>query len=146
MRALEMLNYLGALDDDGNLTQVGSMMAEFPLDPQMSKMLIASPQFNCSNEILSITAMLSVPNCFVRPREAQKAADNAKAQFTHTDGDHLSLWNAYHAYKTASKLFDAIIDTRTKHLLLLLIIVLNFPLQQTRTKTGVMRISSMLDQ
>jgi pre-mRNA-splicing factor ATP-dependent RNA helicase DHX15/PRP43 len=48
MRALEMLNYLGAIDDDGALTDVGAMMAEFPLDPQLSKTLIASPQFSCA--------------------------------------------------------------------------------------------------
>jgi len=59
MRALELLNYLEALDDDGNLTELGAMMAEFPLDPQLAKMLIASCKYNCSNEILSITAMLS---------------------------------------------------------------------------------------
>ena len=34
MRALELLNYLVALDDDGNLTALGGIMAEFPLDPQ----------------------------------------------------------------------------------------------------------------
>ena len=44
MRALELLNYLGALDDDGNLTELGAMMAEFPLDPQLAKMLLYSPQ------------------------------------------------------------------------------------------------------
>ncbi|XP_078446487.1 putative pre-mRNA-splicing factor ATP-dependent RNA helicase DEAH3 isoform X1 [Wolffia australiana] len=99
MRALEVLNYLGALDDEGNLTNLGEIMSEFPLDPQMSKMLVASPGFNCSNEILSISAMLSVPNCFLRPREAQKAADEAKARFGHIDGDHLTLLNVYHAYK-----------------------------------------------
>lgn len=59
MRALELLNYLAALDDDGNLTDLGAVMAEFPLDPQLGKMLIASCNHNCSNEILSITAMLS---------------------------------------------------------------------------------------
>ncbi|RVE41464.1 hypothetical protein evm_013888 [Chilo suppressalis] len=59
MRALELLNYLAALDDDGNLTDLGAVMAEFPLDPQLAKMLIASCNHNCSNEILSITAMLS---------------------------------------------------------------------------------------
>ncbi|XP_050367474.1 probable pre-mRNA-splicing factor ATP-dependent RNA helicase DEAH2 isoform X2 [Argentina anserina] len=59
MRALEVLNYLGALDDEGNLTKLGEIMSEFPLDPQMSKMLVVSPEFNCSNEILSISAMLS---------------------------------------------------------------------------------------
>lgn len=59
MRALELLNYLAALDDDGNLTDLGSVMAELPLDPQLAKLLIASCSLNCSNEILSITAMLS---------------------------------------------------------------------------------------
>ncbi|PWZ07957.1 putative pre-mRNA-splicing factor ATP-dependent RNA helicase DEAH2 [Zea mays] len=119
MRALEVLNYLAALDDEGNLTQLGEMMSEFPLDPQMSKMLVISPKYNCSNEILSISAMLLAslhllttvdfvcyyhilslaPNCFLRPREAQKAADEAKARFGHIDGDHLTLLNVYHAYK-----------------------------------------------
>ena len=65
MRALEFLNYLGALNDDGDLTELGSMMAEFPLDPQLSKMVIASTDHNCSNEALSIVAMLSVQQvCF----------------------------------------------------------------------------------
>ena len=59
MRALELLNYLAALNDEGELTELGSMMAEFPLDPQLAKMVIASCDCNCSNEILSITAMLS---------------------------------------------------------------------------------------
>lgn len=59
MRAFELLNYLGALDDDGNITTLGSVMAEFPLDPQLAKMLIISPDFKCSNEILTITSMLS---------------------------------------------------------------------------------------
>lgn len=99
MRALELLNYLGALDDEGGLTKVGELMAEFPLDPQLAKMLVTAPDFNCSNEILSIAAMLSVPNIFMRPREAAKAADEAKARFAHIDGDHLTLLNAYHAYK-----------------------------------------------
>eukprot|EP00210_Caulerpa_lentillifera_P007410 g7081.t1 len=42
MRALELLNYLGAIDDDGNLTKVGNVMSEFPLDPQLAKMVVAS--------------------------------------------------------------------------------------------------------
>jgi len=59
MRALELLVHLDALDSNGNLTDLGSLMAEFPLDPQMSKMLIVSPKFRCSNEILTIVSMLS---------------------------------------------------------------------------------------
>lgn len=49
--------------------------------------------------MLSIVACLSVPNVFMRPKEAAKEADEAKAQFAHVDGDHLSLLNAYQAYK-----------------------------------------------
>ncbi|KAK6126026.1 hypothetical protein DH2020_040253 [Rehmannia glutinosa] len=85
MRALEVLNYLGALDDDGNLTKLGEIMSEFPLDPQMAKMLVVSPEFNCSNEILSISAMLSEEDpqwCyenFINHR-ALKSADNVRQQ------------------------------------------------------------------
>ena len=119
MRALELLNYLRAFDDDGSkaithlsveiaadrflpdLTPLGEIMAEFPLEPQLAKMLICSPEFKCSNEMLSIAAMLSVPNPFLRPNNQRKEADEAKAQFTHPDGDHLTLLNVYHAYKTS---------------------------------------------
>ncbi|KAH9895779.1 pre-mRNA-splicing factor ATP-dependent RNA helicase PRP43 [Cubamyces lactineus] len=98
MRALELLNYLAALDDEGNLTALGSIMAEFPLDPQMAKMLISSPEFNCSNEILTIVAMLSVPNVWLRPPNQRKEADAAKAMLTVPDGDHLTLMNVYNNY------------------------------------------------
>ena len=53
MRALELLNYLGALDDEGELTELGSMMAEFPLDPQLAKMLLYSPQARTFSHLLS---------------------------------------------------------------------------------------------
>ena len=59
MKFLEILNYLAAINDDGDLTELGSMMAEFPLDPQLSKMVIASCEYSCSNEILSTCAMLT---------------------------------------------------------------------------------------
>lgn len=99
IRALELLNYIGALDDEGELTPHGTIMAEFPLDPQLAKMLIQSCDYQCSNEALSITAMLSVPQCFIRPIEMKKAADEAKRRFAHYDGDHLTLLNVYHAFK-----------------------------------------------
>src|SRR5690606_36859776 len=98
MRALEELNYLACLDDDGNLTALGKMASEFPLDPALAVMLIGSPEFYCSNEILSLTALLSVPQIFNRPSNARKAADEMKALFAHPDGDHLTLLNAFHAF------------------------------------------------
>ncbi|PYI11176.1 pre-mRNA splicing factor ATP-dependent RNA helicase PRP43 [Aspergillus sclerotiicarbonarius CBS 121057] len=100
MRALEELNYLACLDDDGNLTQLGRLASEFPLDPALAVMLISSPEFYCSNEILSITALLSVPQVFVRPASQRKRADEMKDLFAHPDGDHLTILNVYHAFKS----------------------------------------------
>lgn len=40
-----------------------------------------------------------VPQCFVRPNEMKKQADEAKMRFAHIDGDHLTLLNVYHAFK-----------------------------------------------
>jgi len=40
--ALEQLYALGALNHKGELTKLGRRMAEFPLDPMMAKMLLAS--------------------------------------------------------------------------------------------------------
>jgi len=100
MRALELLNYLGALDDEGELTPRGQQMSELPLDPQLAKMLMVSPDYGCSNEIISIVACLSVPQIFLRPRENAKQADEAKAQFVHADSDHLTLLNAYATYES----------------------------------------------
>ena len=100
MRALEELNYLACLDDDGNLTVLGKLASEFPLDPSLAVMLISSPEFYCSNEILSLTALLSVPQIFVRPASARKRADDMKQMFAHPDGDHLTMLNVYHAFKS----------------------------------------------
>ena len=99
MRALEVLNYLGALDDEGDMTDLGRQMAELPLDPQLSKMLICSPDYNCSEEIVNIVAAMSVPQIFLRPRESAKAADEAKAQFVDATSDHITLLNAFASYE-----------------------------------------------
>ncbi len=92
-------NYSAAIADEGDLTELGSMIAEFPLDPKLTKMMIASCDYSCSNEILSLTAMLSVPRSLVRPNDVRKQADEAKARFAHIDGDHLTMLNVYHAFK-----------------------------------------------
>ncbi|KAI5860339.1 P-loop containing nucleoside triphosphate hydrolase protein [Durotheca rogersii] len=99
MRALEELNYLACLDDEGELTPLGSLASEFPLDPSLAVMLISSPEFHCSNEILSIASLLSVPQVFVRPAQKRRQADEMKNHFKHPDGDHLTLLNVYHAFK-----------------------------------------------
>lgn len=59
MQALEDLDYLAALDNDGNLSEFGIIMSEFPLDPQLSKAILASCEFNCVDEMLTIAAMVT---------------------------------------------------------------------------------------
>ena len=65
---MEQLHSLSALDDEGLLTRLGRRMAEFPLEPQLCKMLIQSVHLGCSEEILTIVSMLSVQNIFYRPK------------------------------------------------------------------------------
>ncbi|KAJ5893565.1 hypothetical protein N7495_005256 [Penicillium taxi] len=103
MRALEELNYLACLDDDGHLTPLGRMASMFPLDPAMAVMLISSPEFYCSNEILSIAALLSCPDVFLRPHSQRARAEEMKRSFAHPDGDHLTLLNVYHAYSSVPR-------------------------------------------
>ncbi|EDO17557.1 hypothetical protein Kpol_534p38 [Vanderwaltozyma polyspora DSM 70294] len=100
MRALEELNYLACLDDNGDLTALGRLASQFPLDPMLAVMLIGSSEFHCSQEMLTIVAMLSVPNVFIRPSKDKKRADDAKNVFAHPDGDHITLLNAYHGFKS----------------------------------------------
>ena len=75
------------------------MMSEFPLDPQLAKALLSSPKYNCSNEVVSIVALLSVPPLFYRPSESKQKADECKLKFAHMDGDHLSMLNVFDQYK-----------------------------------------------
>ena len=76
-------------------------MAEFPLEPQLSKMLITAADLACAEEILTIVAMLSVEQPFYRPKEKQAQADAKKAKFFQAEGDHLMLLAIYEAWKNA---------------------------------------------
>lgn len=100
MRALEQLYALGALNDRGELTKLGRRMAEFPVDPMMSKVLIASEKFGCSSEILTIVAMLSIgTSVFFRPKDRAVHADNAKMNFARGGGgDHLTMMRVYNEW------------------------------------------------
>jgi ATP-dependent RNA helicase DHX8/PRP22 len=97
--AMEQLYSLGALDEEGLLTKLGRKMAEFPLDPPLSKMLLASVDLGCSDEILTMIAMIQTGNIFYRPREKQAQADQKRAKFFQPEGDHLTLLAVYEAWK-----------------------------------------------
>lgn len=99
MRAIEMLNYLGAMDDDGKLTELGSQMNQFPLEPELSKMVLAGVKYKCINDMLTLAATLSVKSPFLRPRGKENEADSKKYQFTHHTGDHITLIMVFNAFK-----------------------------------------------
>jgi pre-mRNA-splicing factor ATP-dependent RNA helicase DHX16 len=103
IRALEQLYALGALNDRGELTKLGRRMAEFPLDPMMSKVLIASERYGCSTEVLTIVSMMSVgTSIFYRPKDRAVHADNAKLNFARGGGgDHLTLMRCYNEWENS---------------------------------------------
>ncbi|EPY23027.1 pre-mRNA-splicing factor ATP-dependent RNA helicase DHX15/PRP43 [Strigomonas culicis] len=99
MRALELLNYLGALDDDGNLTPFGEKISEFPVEPEMAAMLYHSAEYGCSEDVARICAMLSVQSPFLNPANDQRGrAMRAKEQFYHPTGDHIAFLNVFNSY------------------------------------------------
>lgn len=101
LTALEELYALSALDDEGLLTRLGRKMADFPMEPALAKVLIASVEMGCSEEMLSIVAMLSVQSVFYRPKEKQQQADQKKSKFHDPHGDHLTLLNVYNGWKNS---------------------------------------------
>lgn len=104
IRGLELLYALGALDKHGKLVDpLGTNMAEFPTDPMIAKMLLSSGEFECSEEILSIAAMLQIQNIFLSPSKQKAAADNAKRKFSVYEGDHITLLNVYEAFLKCNK-------------------------------------------
>nr|OQO28227.1 hypothetical protein B0A51_07290 [Rachicladosporium sp. CCFEE 5018] len=104
LTALEELYALSALDEEGLLTRLGRRMADFPMEPSLAKSLIMSIELGCSDEMLSIVAMISaVQTVFHRPKDKQQQADAKKAKFHDAVGDHLTLLNVYQGWKLAGK-------------------------------------------
>eukprot|EP00879_Flechtneria_rotunda_P010545 GHRR01011025.1.p1 GENE.GHRR01011025.1~~GHRR01011025.1.p1 ORF type:complete len:1017 (+),score=386.99 GHRR01011025.1:232-3282(+) len=100
LRALEQLYALGALNDRGELTKLGRRMAEFPLDPMLSKALLASEQYKVSEEVASVCAMVSIGSAvFYRPKDKAVHAENAHRAFSRGNvGDHIALLNVYNGW------------------------------------------------
>jgi len=98
INAMESLWTLGSLDDEGLLTKLGRKMAEFPMEPQLSKMLLTAVDLRCSDEIMTIVAMLSVQNVFYRPKDKQAMSDQKKARFHQPEGDHCTLLEVYKSW------------------------------------------------
>lgn len=99
LRALEELYALGALDERGSLTKEGKLMAEFPLEPMMSKSILASRIYNCTSDVISVIAMLGIHgSIFYYPRKLKAQAERTVKSFANPYGDHctlLNIWNSW---------------------------------------------------
>lgn len=101
--AIEYLKIIGALDDNENLTVLGSYLTMLPVEPKLGKMLVLGAIFNCLDPILTIAAAMSVRDPFLTPIEKRDLAEAAKAQFSHGHSDHLALLWAYEGWENAER-------------------------------------------
>lgn len=95
-----------ALNNQGDLTQpVGYFLAELPLSPMMGRLLYNSIQMACSEEILSIIAMLQVQAVFSKPftGQGQITARRKKREFEVAEGDLMTMLNVYTSFVAAGR-------------------------------------------
>ncbi|AOI66066.1 ATP-dependent RNA helicase HrpA [Burkholderia territorii] len=77
----QLLNELGAVDDDNALTPLGRELARLPLDPRVGRMILAARDQQSLREVLIIASALSVQDPRDRPIDAQEQADQAHRRF-----------------------------------------------------------------
>ncbi len=94
-----VLRELGAVDDRKRLTSLGRIMARFPLDPRLSRMLIQARKEGALDEMIIISAALSIQDPRERPMEQENLADQAHARFKDRRSDFLTLLNIWKAYQ-----------------------------------------------
>jgi ATP-dependent helicase HrpA len=95
----KLLTELGALDDKGNLTRYGRIMANLPIDPCIARIIIEAGTNGSLREIRIIASAIAIQDPRVRPADMEKQADEAHKQFAHPQSDFLALlniWNRFH--------------------------------------------------
>lgn len=91
----EELFELGALDEHKKITARGTQLAQLPLEPRYGQMLLSGVQNNVREEILTIVAVLEIPDPRLRPLEQQDRADTAHKKYVDNTSDfstYLRLW------------------------------------------------------
>ena len=94
----QLLAELGAIDETQQLTKLGHELAKLPLDPKISRLLLAGRQYLCLTEILIIASALSVQDPRDRPQDKQAAADESHKRFADERSDflaYLKIWAWY---------------------------------------------------
>ncbi|KAL9975893.1 hypothetical protein ACROYT_G013110 [Oculina patagonica] len=103
--ALEQLVVLGAVrkgNSSYELMPLGRQMADFPLEPRLAKVILASREFNCSEEIITIVSLLSVDSLTYTPQSKRDHAIAVRKKFISSEGDQMTLLNIYRAYKAVN--------------------------------------------
>lgn len=91
-----LLQELGAVDAQRQITDVGLQLAKLPLDPRVGRMILAAKREACLKETLIIASVLSIQDPRERPMDKREAADNAHAKFAGEGSDfmsYLKLWD-----------------------------------------------------
>src|SRR5436190_2728218 len=88
---IALLQELGALDPEGQLTRVGRQLAQLPVDPRMARMVLEGGRLGCATEVIVIAAALSIQDPRERPAEKEAEADAAHARFAGEGSDFLAL-------------------------------------------------------
>ncbi len=100
----QLLQELGAVNAQRQITEIGLQLAKLPLDPRVGRMILAAKRENCLAEILIIASVLSIQDPRERPMDKREAADNAHSKFAGEGSDfmsHLKLWDFFdHALKS----------------------------------------------
>lgn len=98
--ALLTLRGLNALDSKGRITSVGHQMAQLPLDPVYSRVLLASFTEGCPRETIDLVALLgSSDQLLINSAASRDAATAARSKFIHRTGDHMMLLNILKAFE-----------------------------------------------
>ncbi len=95
----QLLQELGALDEQRGLTEIGQNLARLPIDPTIGRMILQAQREHALKEVLIIAAGLSIQDPRERPADKQEAASAAHRRFQHPKSDFLTLlniWDAYH--------------------------------------------------
>ena len=91
----QLLNELGAVDDDNEITPLGQTLAKLPLDPRVGRMILEAKDRQALAEVLVIAASLSVQDVRDRPIDQQQQADTKHKQFDDEKSEFmgtLKLW------------------------------------------------------
>ncbi len=92
-----LLQELGAVNAQRQITEVGLQLAKLPLDPRVARMILAAKREGCLAEILIIASVLSIQDPRERPMDKREAADNAHAKFAGESDfmSYLKLWEFF---------------------------------------------------